>query len=109
MALVNTILGIYNKIPLELLNLVAPVYHLLPCSRKYGNVFQKQYELLYEQEKMSKEQRAVIENKMFTQAVRNAYENVPYYQKMFEETPAENLLNLKAQRVPNKMNSNNHK
>ena len=28
---------------------------------------------------------------------------------MFEETPAENLLNLKAQRVPNKMNSNNHK
>lgn len=85
MALVNTILKIYNNIPLELLNLVAPLYHLLPRSKRYGNVFQKQYDLLYEQEKMSKDQCVATENEMFVQTVRNAYENVPYYRTVFEE------------------------
>jgi len=78
-------LNMYNKIPLCILNLVSPVYHIMPETFRYGKNFSQQYHSLFDTEFFQEDVRKDIESELFLATVRNAYENVPYYHNIWDE------------------------
>ena len=75
---------IYNKIPVEILNIISIGYHILPTSIKYGKIFRKKYKELQE-DIDTEEKRIEIEYKYLLETINNASINVPYYQEMFQK------------------------
>lgn len=86
MSLAEKALRIYNQIPLGILNCVAPFYHMLPQSVRYGKTFHRTYQSLMEKDRIRDQQaQQKTVQRLFLQTVRQAYENVPYYRKLFQE------------------------
>ena len=85
MSFANRILKIYHKIPLSILNCIAPIYHLLPMRIKYGKDFCTTYQFLMKYEKISPEIRKKRELQQFRDPLQRAYLHIPYYKKLFDE------------------------
>lgn len=82
MSLSSKLVKVYNQIPLSFLNTIAPLYHMLPMRLRYGNTFCKQYLMLQQNEQEGVEEEI---ERLFLETVKNAYENVPYYNELFHE------------------------
>lgn len=83
--MLHIILKIYKRIPVSFLNLLAFFFYLIPKKYRYGKIFHNQYEYLKKSEIKSEEDRKKKENFLFVRTVKNAYENVPYYRRIFDD------------------------
>lgn len=85
MTVINNVKKIYTNIPLWVTNSLAPFYYLLPESKRYGEVFATQSKYLQEIEDLNESRINELINIEFIKMVKHSYENVPYYQKLFNE------------------------
>lgn len=85
MSLANKVLKIYNKIPLGILNCIAPFYHMLPMQLRYGKTFCDTYDYLMAFDHRDEGACRKAETERFMAVVKSAYENVPYYRRVFRE------------------------
>lgn len=75
----------YNKIPIGLLNFLAPMYNLLPDNMRFTKVFSKEWNELERissltNREIQKEQEAKLQK-----IISYSYEHVLYYRKLFDE------------------------
>ncbi len=61
------------------------VYGTIPLSLRYGKVFRETYAFLQESQWWSKEKLEEYQLEQLSKLLRHAYENVPYYQRVFDE------------------------
>jgi len=83
--LINKIKKVYTDIPLWVTNIAAPIFYLIPQKIRYGKIFDSQINLLKNQEYLDKNKVDFQVNKSFIELINHAYENVPYYRKVFDE------------------------
>ena len=76
---------IYLKIPTELLNLVAPIYYLLPRRIRYGKNFWKTTEMIHKYENITSDEYASLVNENIKAMVEYCYKYVPYYKRVMDE------------------------
>lgn len=85
MTFINIIKKHYTNIPLWATNLVAPLYYCVPETKRYGQVFNRQITLLRQQDLLSADKIEELANLEFLSLVQHAYNNVPYYHRIFDE------------------------
>ena len=85
MSVINKMKKIYTNIPLGLINSLAPLYHCIPESQRYGKVFNEQVKYLEKIETLSENKIQELINLKFIEMVKHAYNNVPYYHNLFDE------------------------
>ena len=61
------------------------VYGLIPYEKRLGRVFWDTYNFLQESQWWSKEQLEEYQIRQLEKLLKHAYENVPYYRKVFDE------------------------
>lgn len=60
-------------------------YNIVPFSKRYGKVFEDQYNFLMETIHWSEDQLLEYQNFQFKKLISHCYENVPYYTRIFNE------------------------
>jgi len=85
MSLFNIVKDNYYKIPPWVLRFGGALYYCLPRRLRYGKDFCDTTRLLKQTEYMSKEELDAAVNERFLRTVRDAYENVPFYRRRFDE------------------------
>ncbi|MBE9594176.1 MAG: phenylacetate--CoA ligase family protein, partial [Proteobacteria bacterium] len=60
-------------------------YGAIPLSIRYGKVFRETYAFLQESQRWSREQLEEYQLQQLTRLLRHAYENVPYYRRVFDD------------------------
>ncbi len=73
------------KLPYPLKQSLKYVYGTLPFSMRYGKVFRDTYAFLQESQWWSREKLEEYQLQRLSQLLQHAYENVPYYRKVFNE------------------------
>ncbi|HFD1745833.1 TPA: hypothetical protein QFP15_002509, partial [Enterococcus faecium] len=71
-------------LPLGILNLIAPVYSLLPRKIKYTKVFENEEKRLKDISKLSANEIHVKEDQLLVNLIQYCYEHVPYYKELFD-------------------------
>ena len=61
------------------------VYGAIPLPIRYGKVFRETYAFLQESQWWSREQLEAYQLEQLSKLLHHAYENVPYYRKVFDE------------------------
>jgi phenylacetate-CoA ligase len=74
-----------NILPRSIKRTAAYIYGVFPPSIKYGNVFREMRTFLQESQWWSKEGLGEYQMCRLSELLDHAYENVPYYQKVFNE------------------------
>lgn len=85
MSLINFVKDNYSRLPPWLLRFGGTAYYLLPRRLRYGKDFCDTTRLLQQTEFMSRDELDALVNERFLHTVRNAYENVPFYRRRFDE------------------------
>lgn len=75
----------YNKLPLWLLKILAPFFHLLPTKVRMGKSYKKEMAVVRENNKLSAEETSEKQNIMFCNLIQYAYAHVKYYRELFDE------------------------
>lgn len=86
MKIVNFILKIYNDIPLAVVNIIAPLFYLIPIRYRYGSIFWKQYSSLISGKSLTERQRERCEIRLLRHKLIKAYEEIPFYRESFSKT-----------------------
>ena len=60
-------------------------YSVIPAPIRYGNVFCETYAFLQESQWWSREQLEEYQLEQLSKLLHHAYENVPYYRRVFDE------------------------
>lgn len=60
-------------------------YKIVPFSKRYGKVFEEQYNFLMESISWSENQLKEYQNRQFKKLINHCYKNVPYYTRIFNE------------------------
>lgn len=84
MAIIDLVKKIYIKMPLSVINMIAPIYYMVPQSIRYGSTFERQRKNLNKQEYLNKEEIDKLVNNEFIELVNYCYNNVPYYRELFD-------------------------
>ena len=84
MAIIDFIKKVYIHVPIKLINIVAPIYYLIPESIRYGSTFKNQKEFLESVEFLNEKEKAKLVNKNFVELINYCYNNVPYYRELFD-------------------------
>lgn len=84
MSLLKRVIHYYNKIPLEILNFMAPFYSLMPRKIKYTKVFEIEEKRLQDISKLSASEIQTNEEQMLMNIVKYSYEHVTYYKELFD-------------------------
>jgi phenylacetate-CoA ligase len=77
--------SLYNYVPASLQEIANYAYSFLPLRIKRGNGFFKQLKLLEQSQWWSENELKNYQNEKLRSLIRHAYENVPYYRRLFEE------------------------
>jgi len=79
------LLKYYNESPQWVKSICGRFYRMLPLSVRYGRVYLKYAELLEESQWWSKKKLEEYQWRKLEALLRHAYENVPYYKRVFDE------------------------
>jgi phenylacetate-CoA ligase len=74
-----------KKIPYPMKQGLKYLYGVLPLSLRYGREFSKTYAFLQKSQWWNKEQLENYQMRELEKLLNHAYENVPYYRKIFDE------------------------
>ncbi len=85
MSLMTGLYKLYGKSPLFLKNSVGFFYNTIPDKYRYGLKFASIIKYLKETEYMGREELEELQNRKFIEIIQEAYSNVPYYNKLFNE------------------------
>ena len=77
--------NVYRKLPKSIQYVVRYAYATIPLSIRYGKVFRDTYAFLQESQWWSREQLQEYQLEQLSKLLRHAYENVPYYRRIFDE------------------------
>ncbi len=75
----------YHKIPVWILNLLAPLFWAIPADKRFGKTFIDTWNMLEKEEYHTKKEFDNLVDVKFVQLVRNCYENIPYYRRIMQE------------------------
>ena len=76
---------VYSKLPKSIQYAAKYAYGTIPISIRYGKVFRDTYAFLQESQWWSKEQLEEYQLEQLSKLLKHAYENVPYYRRVFDE------------------------
>ena len=76
---------VYQKLPKSIQYAAKYAYGTIPISIRYGKVFRDTYAFLQESQWWSKEQLEEYQLEQLSKLLKHAYENVPYYRRVFDE------------------------
>jgi phenylacetate-CoA ligase len=76
---------VYSKLPKSIQYAAKYAYGTIPISIRYGKVFRDTYAFLRESQWWSKEQLEEYQLEQLSKLLKHAYENVPYYRRVFDE------------------------
>lgn len=76
---------IYYKSPEPIKNIIKKIYSKLPSPYVYGLRFAKYYNWLMKTQWFSPEELEELQNERLQIIIKHAYENVPYYRRVFDE------------------------
>jgi phenylacetate-CoA ligase len=79
------LVSIARHLPYPLQQPLRYIYGALPTRIRYGQVFWESYNFLKESQWWSKEKLEEYQMQQLSQLLNHAYENVPYYQRVFDE------------------------
>lgn len=79
----------YNKIPIGLLNIAAPVYNLLPDSVRFTKTFSREWNELERISALTDDEIEKEQEMKLQKIINYAYEHVPYYKKLFDKNGIE--------------------
>lgn len=85
MPIINYVLKYYNKVPISLINIVAPIYHLLPEALRFTPTFIKERNRIERIHQLSPENLRREEDKCLRRLVCYAYEHTEYYRELFDK------------------------
>lgn len=86
MSIIKFVLNYYNKLPIELINIMAPLYHLMPEALQFTPVFIKERKRIERIHSLTPEELCQEENRCLGRLVRYAYEHTEYYRELFDNT-----------------------
>ena len=78
--------NLIRKAPLWIKKPIKYVYGLIPYEKRMGKVFWDTYNFLQESQWWSKEQLEEYQMRQLEKLMKHAYETIPYYKKLFNET-----------------------
>jgi len=76
---------VYKKSPVAMQNLMFTTYGFLKWKERKGRLFQEYAKSLDETQWQTREQLEMLQNQKLGKLIKHAYENVPYYRKVFKE------------------------
>jgi len=76
---------VYRKLPKSAQYAVGYAYATIPLPIRYGKVFRETYAFLRESQWWSREQLEEYQLEQLSKLLHHAYENVPYYRRVFDE------------------------
>jgi phenylacetate-CoA ligase len=79
------LVSIARHLPYPLQQPLRYIYGALPARIRYGRVFWESYNFLKESQWWSREKLEEYQMQQLSQLLNHAYENVPYYQRVFDE------------------------
>lgn len=74
-----------KKLPYPMQQVLKYIYRVVPLQVRYGNVFRNTYKFLQESQWWSKKELECYQLHQLEALLKHAYENVPYYKKVFDE------------------------
>ena len=80
-----TLRGMVKRLPYPVRQGIKSVYGMLPPRIRYGRVFWETYNFLQESQWWSREQLKEYQLGQLSKLLHHAYENVPYYRRVFDE------------------------
>lgn len=89
MNIIKTVIKYYNKVPLKILNIFAPLYHLLPDKVKYTQVYCNELEQIKKTMEIDEKSIALKENELLKKLINYSYNHVPYYKELFDSNGIE--------------------
>ena len=84
MALIKRVLKYYHKVPIEVINAIAPIYHLFPDTIRMGSVYKKEKNELARISKLSYQEIQKERNRSLRKLILYSYRHVPYYKELFD-------------------------
>lgn len=75
----------YNKIPIVLLNVVAPIYNLLPNSVRFTKVYSREWNELERISALTKDEIQKEQEIKLQKIINYSYEHVLYYRRLFDD------------------------
>ena len=85
MGTIKHIIKMYNKIPIELLNVIGPLFYILPESVRYGDIYLKEKNEIERIEKLTNQEIDEEVNRRIHEMVNYAYNHVRYYHELFDK------------------------
>lgn len=85
MPIINYVLKYYNRVPISIINVVAPVYHLMPEAVRFTPTFVKERDWIKRIHQMTQEELHREEEKCLKRLVCYAYEHTEYYRELFNK------------------------
>ena len=79
------LLYLANKLPLTIKKPLRHLYGAIPPSMRYGKTFWETFKFLQESQWWSREKLEEYQMQQLTKLLNQAYQNVPYYTKIFDE------------------------
>lgn len=79
------VINLAKNLPYPLKQGLKYVYSVIPLPIRYGKVFRDTYAFLQESQWWSKEQLEEYQLQQLSTLLQHAYENVPYYHRIFDE------------------------
>ena len=76
---------VYRKLQKSIQSAARCAYSAIPLPIRYGTVFRDTYKFLQESQWWSKEQLEEYQLQQLSTLLQHAYENVPYYHRIFDE------------------------
>ncbi len=86
MSLIKFVLNYYNKLPVGMINAIAPIYHLMPESIQFTPAFTRECKRIKKIHMLTGEELHREENRYFRRLIRYAYEHTEYYKELFDQT-----------------------
>ncbi len=74
-----------KRLPYPIKQRIKRIYGLMPLSIRYGKVFQDTYNFLQESQWWNRDKLENYQRQQLEKLLKHAYENVPYYQRIFNE------------------------
>ncbi len=84
MSLIKFVLNYYNKLPVGMVNSIAPIYHLMPESIRFTPVFTRERERIRKIHLLTEQELHREENRYLRRLICYAYEHTEYYKELFD-------------------------
>lgn len=85
MLFIKFVLNYYNKLPIALINAMAPIYRLMPEALQFTPTFIKERKRIERIRRLTSEELCREENRCLGRLVRYAYEHTEYYRELFDK------------------------